>query len=722
MNTLCALFVLMPGLMLAAPQALIEGDTITIGNGKLKRTISTKSAISTTEILNKLDGKTLVPGNAREFVLHLKTGATLSPSDFSIVSKKAGQPVIDGKEVACLEIGMKAARPAMEAKLTYVLGADDSFIRKSLEITPAQDLEIAGIDLESLTLAQAYQPYTISQITARGAGQWRPGLGQPLYTRESGTFWGIEHPASVNTVKDGTLVCSYLVGRTLKAGQRYTTHSSVLGVADSPDFTKEAFFDYIDQTRLRPLRLQVQYNCWFDQGKNVEAGKFIASVEKISQELNRTRGVPPLAAYVIDDGWQDPSDWSDSVWKVNKKFDPEFKDVRAATKTAGSSLGLWMSPGCVFGGQPAIPAMRKAGFRALDPWMSLSDPLYMEKLTDRLGQLTRMGVTYFKLDGVFGHLNTRNFDIEGFKGSEQELNDPQYDPQKIQYLTDGSDRLIDAFQKMHAINPNVYIVISNGAWLSPWWLQHIDSVWMINAGDAASGATRTGELVYRDRVYHDLAVSENTQFPLCSIFNHEPKKTSSDESKDTFRKYLYMDLSRGTGFVELYLKPDILKPYDWDVLAEGLLWARQVFPTFKQSRMHGGDPRKKEVYGYTAWLDDQGYVSLHNPSDKPQSYTFTLDRKSGLTKSSTGKIYQLSSPLAESLAGLKDTWRYGETLTVMLQPAEVRVLNFDTRRADWSTLTALQTRTKEDFVKDTSPDASKDPVPAPPNGPSKKHR
>ena len=30
--------------------------------------------------------------------------------------------------------------------------------------------------------------------------------------------------------------------------------------------------------------------------------------------------------------------------------------------------------------------------------------------------------------------------------------------------------------------------------------------------------------------------------------------------------------------------------------------------------MHGGSPREGEVYGYTAWLADQGYVSIHNPA------------------------------------------------------------------------------------------------------------
>jgi hypothetical protein len=49
-----------------------------------------------------------------------------------------------------------------------------------------------------------------------------------------------------------------------------------------------------------------------------------------------------------------------------------------------------------------------------------------------------------------------------------------------------------------------------------------------------------------------------------------------------------MSLSRGTGFIEIYLKPFALQSEDWDVLSEGLHWATEVFPTFSRVRMHGG--------------------------------------------------------------------------------------------------------------------------------------
>ena len=277
------------------------------------------------------------------------------------------------------------------------------------------------------------------------------------------------------------------------------------------------------------------------------------------------------------------------------------------------------------------------------------------------------------------------------------LNNSKYDEAKIYYLTVSTERLMKIFAKMAQVNPEVYIVISNGAWLSPWWLMHSDSVWMINAGDAAGGSNRTDELVYRDKIYHDITHTEQTQFPINALFNHEPKKTKSNEAPDAFRKYLYMNMSRGTGFIELYIKTFELKDYDWDVLAEGLQWAEDVFPTFLRARMHGGSPKKRQIYGYTAWNKTRGYISLHNPSSKEQPYTFTLNREFGLIPGQ--KDYFLSSPLTDSLVGLNKSYSYGDAVSLKLKAGEIRILNFDKKVKDWSQLTQLQNKAANSYPK-----------------------
>jgi len=377
---------------------------------------------------------------------------------------------------------------------------------------------------------------------------------------------------------------------------------------------------------------------------------------------------------------------------------------------AQGKLGLWLSPGCLFGAHSQVAKLRAQGFEALDDWMSMAGPRYMQALEDRMVELTRQGVGFFKLDGVFGHLNLRNFELHGakyglpempqldiadLKSGDKRLNDTKYDELKIYYLSAGTERLMQMFKHMAAVDPNIYIVISNGAYLSPWWLMSVDAIWMINAGDAAGGSARTQELVYRDGVYHEIWRQQNCQFPMCSIFNHEPKKTSTGEATDEFRRYLYMHLSRGAGFVELYIKPFALQPGDWDVISEGLLWAADVFPTFARARMHGGSPKAGEVYGYTAWNQTQGYISVHNPSADTRAYTVKVDRAFGLVPGSGP--FHVSSPLDGAVRGLPESCKCGDTLTFELQPREVRVINFSVQLQDWTKLRQLQTRSPETF-------------------------
>jgi hypothetical protein len=696
------------------PSASVEGDgTCRIENTYLGRTIVVRDGpLRTTAIANKRAGTTAVPTSCNEFELRLSAGTdkpdtavTLRSADFEVL-KTTTSVVHSATATAVLSVLLENKPRGLTVEVRYELGKDDFYLRKYLRISSAQPVTLERIDVESLAFEDAQQPYTTRALTAQG--KWSPGLGEPLYGTKSGTFWGVEFPASDNLVKDHTLHCGYLWGRERSAGSVYQTYPAVMGVADNARYVQDAFFAYIDRIRIRPLRLQVQYNSWFDYGGGVNKDNFKKSVEQIHQKLVTERGNRPFQAYVIDDGWQDTGkDWSQKVWQVNGKFAPDFASCREATRNASSTLGLWLSPGCLFGAQGAVDKLRAGGCEALEKWMSLAGPKYMQLLEDRMVELTRQGVTYFKLDGLFGHLNTREFELrgeryglpklpqlglEGLKPNDRTLNDSKYDELKIYYLTAGTERLMQVFRKMAEANPNVYIVISNGAYLSSWWLMYVDSIWMINAGDAASGTTRTQELVYRDDRYHEIWQKEQTPFPMHAIFNHEPKKLNSSEPKEVFRKYLYMSLSRGTGFVELYIKPSALKDYDWDVISEGLYWTYEVFPAFRRSRLHGGSPKAGEVYGYTGWTETLGYVSIHNPADKPQRYSLTLDRDSGLVPGSGP--FLVSSPIEECTKNLKAEYAFGDSLVVELQPREIRILNFDKARRDWKTIRDLQTRTE----------------------------
>jgi len=695
----------------------VPGDTHVVANAYLSRAISLANGkLATAEIVNRRAGTKARPGSCEEFRLRVSEGThtvntdkVLTAADFRVTGCRASDKG--------LSVELESKEHQLRVKVIYELADDDFFMRKRLEIQSGKPVTLERIDVEAIAFDDASQPYALKQIYARG--KWSPGLGQPLYTKKSGTFWGIEFPAAYNHVEDGSLRCGYQPGRELKPGTTYRTYPAVLGASDDPAFVTDAFFDYIDRIRARPLRLQIQYNSWFDFGRGVSRENFRGSVSKIHQELVVERGNRPLRNYVIDDGWQNSgksADWSDKVWKVNDKFEQDFGFSRETARSAQSELGLWLSPGCLFGASRMVGQLRGKGFEAMDNWMSLAGPKYMQKLESRMVELTKLGVSYFKLDGLFGHLNLRNFELhgeryglphmpqlglEGLKAGDAQLNAAKFDELKIYYLAAGTERLMKIFAKMAEENPDVYIVTSNGAYLSPWWLMYVDSIWMINAGDAAGGSSRTQDLVYRDGRYFQIWQEENTQYPMCAIFNHEPKKRKTGEPADTFRKYLYMNLSRGTGFIELYLRTANLAEHDWDVLSEGLHWAYEVFPVFRRSRMHGGDPRKGEAYGYTAWNEEQGYVTIHNPAAAAQDYSFRLDRAFGLLPGA--REYYLSSPVEADVEGLRERFNTGDMVSLRLKPREVRVLNFDAKPRTWDKLRALQRKAAESEPEQPEP-------------------
>ncbi len=684
-------------LLLLTTQTAVSQKVYCIGNEKIMREIGVKDGLKTITVTNALTNKQIRPIQCDEFQLRLSAGTDKEGTDRILTATDFKVKNVEQREEGDLQhliVCLRNKTEGLNVWVHYEIKSSDHYMRKWLEIETERPITLEQVDVEHITVEESFQTYNIRAITSylKGEGYWKPGLGMPLYTSTTATFWGVEFPAATNTVVNHQLSTGYLWGKQLIPSERYISYKAVVGVSDAPSYIDEAFMNYIDDIRIRPLRLQIQYNCFFDFGQSVDKNKFAQSVKKINDELVVKRGVEPLASYVIDDGWQDGTmpdfDKPTGVWSINKKFSPDFQEEHSLMKKVGASLGLWLSPGCFFGSKQQVKVMREKNYEALTLSMSMAGPQYMQKLENRILELTRQGVGYFKYDGLFGHQYTRDYelngrgvptmsqlDTEGFTANDVRLNNPMYDELKLYYLVAGTERLIQIFKHQHEVNPNVFTAITNGAFLSPWWLMYVDVIWLINCGDAASGTTRNEELTYRDGVYFEVFQTENTKFPINSIFNHEPKKTSTGETPEIFKDYLFMSLSRGAGFVELYLKTKVLSESDWDVLAEGLKWVRKVFPAFRRVVMVGGNPRENVPYGYSGWTIEQGYLSLHNPGSKTREIRVKLDRSLGMQKNN--KVYHLTSPISGDTDGLVATYRYGDEIVLKLQPKEIRILEFE---------------------------------------------
>jgi len=714
-------------------QAAVKDAEHTLENKFLKRRVGVVSGVlRTIDLYNKVADKKLLPTRADEFVMRLSKDAAknskdnyLKSEDFQVINfKGSNQEIIAELENKQFQINVK---------VHYTLDSDKFFGHKYLEITSAQQYVIELLDIESISFDDAYQPYKAKDMMWTTT-KFLPALGQPLYTSGSASFWGVEFPASWNRVEDKTIHCGYQAAIELQPNQKYTSYKAVFGVGDDPKFIKDTFLDYIDQIRAVPFGLHVQYNSWFDFGGSISQQKFLESLGKLHHELVEVRGCKPLDIYVVDDAWQNSrpprsplDDWSTGMYKVNEAlFDPEMKTVRKEIEKRGSKMGLWASPACLFGATENLDVLQEKGFETLvgkatkksgkvAKSMSMTGEKYMTLLEEALLRMVKMGAVYFKFDGIFGHLGTRFFEVvpgrgtpvlsdllpQGITADDPRLNDPKFDEMKRYYITRGTERLISIYQKMRAINPEIRILNHNGTTISPWWFMTIDVLSLVNEQDGAQGTNRNEQMCYRDAIYYQTTVTDNNQIPLNSVFNHEPAKDGKrfgDADKQTFQNYFMMAISRGTAMVELYIQTKTLQPHDFDVIADGLKWLYKINPAFKRSRMHGGNPlgthtfnesnvalkdikidTEANVYGYTGWTKDLGYVSIHNPRSTKETYTFKLDRSFGLLPGSGP--FKLSSPMSAKIKGLKTDWKYGDLLSIEVNPKDVLIMDFEAVKA-----------------------------------------
>lgn len=708
-------------------------DVKVLENSFLKRKINVENGVlKTSEIENKLSGKHLASLSNEEFRLILSEVFFSNTPDICLTAKDFKVNGLSGnRDKVIAELENKEY--GINLKIYYLLDSKNFYGHKYMEIISEKYWIIKLLDIEALSFRDVYQPYRAKDMMWT-TDKFLPALGQPLYTLETATFWGIEFPASWNRVENGTMYCGYQSAVELQPGQIYTTYRSVFGVGDDGRYIKDAFLTYIDKIRAIPFGLHIQYNSWFDFGGSITQKKFLGSLNTLHQELVEKRGCKPFDIYVIDDAWQNSrpgrsplADWSRGMYKVNELvFDPELKTVREAIEKKGSKMGLWASPACLFGATANLEVLHDKGLETLvggtnkrtgkkDMAMCMTGERYLGLLEEALLRMVRMGAEYFKLDGIFGNMKYRFFPVaqgmgtpvmtnlerSGIVANDPRLKAVEYDEMKRIYITRSTEKLIGIFNKMRKLNPNVRIMCHNGATISPWWLMTTDVLSLVNQQDGAQGKDRNSQLCYRDAIYYQTLVTDNNQIPINSIFNHEPSKDGGrfgDSIPEVFRNYFFMSISRGTAMVELYFTVKALTQEEFDIVADGLKWLYKMYPAFKRSRMHGSNPlgkhtfnernvalkgidmdRDTEVYGYTGWTEDIGYVSIHNPKSTKEKYSFTLDRNFGLIPGNNVS-YFLSSPMSDKIKNMKKQWKYGDTIEVEIAPKDVLILNFESKK------------------------------------------
>lgn len=674
-----------------------ENNVAVIGNDYIERRFSTeKNRLVTTDIINKrIDGEKTIKFKefSAEFFVSFKTKKL-----FGYKTEILSSNTLEIENVNILKRRVEFVfKPCVYngATLSFIetveIEDDSHYMKKYIEImVPPEEQHLITIDYidgEHFNIDVPEQQWTIGEIEPAYLTQYHSALGQPIYI--NGMFFGTEFPLAENNFNNNTAYCRYFSGKrfdtlNLNCGHTFKTWKTVVGAARSLDFevVREDFLTYIREIS-RKVEPRFQYNSWYDHMHDITNENIMESFKQIEDNLSKTM-VPPLDSYVVDDGFVD---WDADFWAFNKKFPNELYPAASIAKKFSSEFGLWNGPRGGYNSKTPVFGRHmekagKGGYNRAAKDVCVSSFEYIKNITEYyLDYTKKFDINYWKLDGFLlracpskkhGHMT----------GGYNEM---------YQY-TEMWENWIGIFKKLRvareAVGKDLWINQTSYCNASPWFLQWSDSLWIQNSADIGFiDKTDKGEklsdkdvdrvLTYRDNCYHDFSVVRNYQFPHEFIYNHDPiygntaKISMTDEE---FRKYMFMMTTRGTAFWELYYSYNMFNTAKWRINADALRFIRNNYETLKTSRFIGGSPNKGEAYGYSAWSDKAGIVSLRNPSNNPKKFTLTLDKLIGVNTDAENmkkvSIYPYDAVNDEKL------YNYGDTITVELAPLQVVIMKF----------------------------------------------
>ena len=627
-----------------------------------------ENTLYASQIRNVLSGRDFVPdGNSVEFLFHFTDGSEFSSKGLNVIDsdQENGKLSFKFEETQGIAVTM-----------TFWVGDDGNTLRKQISFVQSSDKTIDYILLEHIGITNSKTHFTVpTDIKGTELDGFQSSLGQPFYIDT--LFFGCEFPATQNIILYGIGQVKYFLGK--KINGEFKCPVTVIGGAESDLMVdvQKSFYEYIENISTK-TDLRLQYNSWYDYMKDITADNIEKSFYEIEKGLS-SNGVPPLDAYVVDDGWVD---YKSGFWSFNKKFPNQLYDTTQLTSKIGSHFGLWLGPRGGYG-RPDLFAkkMEKRGLGADNAEakdICIADKTYIKNVTDFILKSTQeFDIDYWKFDG---------FCLTPCKDANH--NHPVGGEQDMYMITDMWQSWIEVFQKIRTLRKK----FGKGLWInmtcyvnpSPWWLQYVNSIWLQNSGDIGFAENIQGqskldsEITYRDARYFNLLNTRAVQMPLKHIYNHEPiygNHAKVQYTDEEFEKYIYFDVARGQALNELHLSYTMMNKSKWRTLAKAIEWQKNNYNVLQNAMFIGGNPEENNVYGYFSWNENgDGIIALRNPTDEKAPLTLTLNKLMGCPKDLKDvkryNVYNLSNK--ESY----DSYSYGDKIDLTLQPFEVKIFQF----------------------------------------------
>jgi len=554
----------------------------------------------------------------------------------------------------------------LEVQLIYKLETDAFYVKRQISIL---DPKSNGHFLRWLWPQRSMIHGNVSILKPGGFGN--PAA---LITNNFGAFFGLEYPAAENALEP---VCK---GKTaLHAGQemgmkitdtRVKSEWAVTGL--TPDTHVKLWFNkYLESVRAAPLKPYLLYNTWYD----VRAPEYTKRPEDVMNEANLLRIINDfkremlgkrglkLDAFVLDDGW----DIYKSDWVLRKEEFPNgLAPIRKALNDMGTDLGTWFGP---IGGysyrQWRVDWMKEKGYEVIGDQLCLAGSNYHRLFKKRTVDFVRNdGVAYYKWDGI------------QFSCSEPDHGHPIdiYSRRAVM------EAVVDLCRAVRSENPGIFLNITSGTWLSPWWMKYANMIWMqgrdYGYADVPSISKRDAAITYRDVVLYENYGVNDFWFPISNLMTHGiikghlQKLGGEAEPLDKFTDNAILYFARGVTMWELYISPNLLTDEEWNAIARSIRWAKDRFEILKSTEMVGGDPGNKEAYGYIHFSRDRGILAVRNPFIQPRVLKIKLDPAYGLYSKACSLVLERVYPTRWLSPHL---YAVGATLELPLQGYETGI-------------------------------------------------
>jgi hypothetical protein len=635
----------------ALPACVAQAQDFTLANAQVKATLSLKDGHLAGERLEVLPTWALAkgPGTALETDGNILVEVVWN--DWQAPGKANNGDVLSRFRAADFKFKSQTQRTEgsdqilslvfdgpsdLNLEVQYTLGAKANYLRKRLRVFEGVHKQYSSnVDSPTGHLLQALYPVDAllkDTVKVQKAG----GFGQPvaLEVGGGGAFAGLEWPAAdISIAADG--------GRQrLRAGQDLGEaidfkgvwgESAVLAVTPDP-YVKLWFGRYCDDIRVVKRRPYTLYNSWYDlrsaeyprvKPHQVMNEENVLRIAKLVRENMVEKHGITMDAFMLDDGW----DVYKSPWDLRKaQFPNGLAPIVAELKKTNTRLGLWFGPTGGYSMHDWRTDWWKAnGYEVTaSNHGSIAGEKYSELFKTRVTDFAKEGVAYYKWDGI-----------------QFVDNDPAHGQIGLYSRRRAMKNLMGFATATRKVNPDMFLNITSGTWLSPWWMQTADQIWMdggdFGAADVPSISTRDSSITYRDMVLFEDFKTKDLWFPVSNLMTHGILKGHIDvehigkgEPLTKFADEVGFYLARGVTMYELYIAPDIMNPGEWTVLSDSLKWARANFDLLKDGEMVGGDPGHSEPYAFVHYQGEKGILAARNPDIRDQRISLKLDPAHGL--------------------------------------------------------------------------------------------